>query len=158
MTNRGDTKVTKEEKNYISACDLLIKELGRIRNKLSRKVTVQQEKHKESINEILKYKSEEEILDAYGWGYITQAQYDYELKQFRLGEAALSEEIQTKETSALMLIQRFITDIEFGKAQAIFDAMSPEEQNEELKRGEAEEKARKKRAEEAKKEMEGVIL
>ncbi len=150
--------MTKEDKMYISACDLLIKEAGRIRDKLVRKVTAQQEKHRESITKILEYKSEEEILEAYGWGILNQTEYDDALKQYRLGEAALNEEIQTKETSALTLIRQFIQDLEFGKSQAIFDCLSPEEQIEELKRREAEEKARKKRAEEAKKEMEGVIL
>ncbi len=148
----------KEDKIYVSACDLLIKELGRIRDKLIRKVAAQQEKHRESITKILEYKSEEEILEAYGWDLITQAQCDYELKQFRRGQAALDEEIKTKETSALTLIQHLIHDIEFGKSQAIFDALSPEEQIKELNRREAEEKARKKRVEEAKKGMDGVVL
>ena len=93
-------------------------------------------KDKKSFLRFFLYKNVEEICDAYGYGYITDKQRRKYTELFEKGKEVLNEPLVNRDTAALNVLQRFIKQLEFEIRQDRFDALSPEEQTEEIKRSE----------------------
>lgn len=72
---------------------------------------------------------------------------------FEKGKEVLNEPLVNRDTAALNVLQRFIKQLEFEIRQDRFDALSPEEQAEEIKRSEESLKAWKEYKKEIKKKL-----
>ena len=103
------------------------------------------------------YRSEYEIQEAYGWEFITEAQYDRYLELFRKGKAALEDHEKTVNEITLSILEKMRGDIRTDQAQWEFEALTPEEQAAERKRAEESKKAWKKKIAELK-EKRGEIV
>lgn len=138
---------------HADGCEILLKECERIRTKFIKKIEKQEEKRQKEFSEIFLYKNVEEICDAYGYGYITDKQRRKYTELFEKGKEVLNEPLVNRDTAALNVLQRFIKQLEFEIRQDRFDALSPEEQAEEIKRSEESLKAWKKYKKEIKKKL-----
>ena len=81
-------------------------------------------------------KREAEIQDAYGWGFITEAQYHAYLDLFRRGREAIEDHPPTISEMALSIARKVIRDLETDKRECEFSALTPEQQVVELQRAE----------------------
>lgn len=137
----------------LRGCSIILEECERIRLKLKKRIAKQEEKRKAEFDEIFSYRSVDEICDAYGYGLITDNQRRKYIELFEKGKEALDEPLESKNTAALDILRRFIKQLRFEIEQDRFDALSPEEQAEEIRRSEESLKA----WEEHKKEVRKIL-
>ena len=71
------------------ACKKVEAELRRIADKYQRKIDREQAAREAEFEAAMQYRSEHEILDAYGWEIITEKQYEMYLDIFHRGRDAL---------------------------------------------------------------------
>lgn len=126
---------------HAAGCEILLNECEKIRLKLKKRIAKQEDKRKAEFAEIFSYRSVDEICDAYGYGYITDNQRRRYIELFEKGEDALSEPLESKESAALDVLLRFIKQLRFEIEQDRFDALSPEEQADEIRKAEQSAKA-----------------
>ena len=82
----------------------------------------------------LGYSSEDEIRDAYGWSFITEAQMERYIDIFRTGQAALEQHTPTCDELVHCILCRICREIEEEQREWKFAALSPREQAAELER------------------------
>lgn len=133
------------------ACDKVCKELRRIVDKLQRAVDREKAIRQKEFETVMQYASEDELHEDYGWDIITQQQYNCYLDMFREGEAALENAPPTVTETALKIARRILKDIDLESREWRFEALTPAEQQAELERAEASQKAWKAKIAEIKK-------
>ena len=138
---------------HAAGCEVLLSECERIYNKLKKRIARREEKRKAEFAEIFTYRSVDEICDAYGYGYITDNQRRKYIEIFEKGKEALEEPLESEDTAALDVLLRFMKQLRFEIEQDKFDALSPKEQAEEIRRSEE----RKKEWEDHKKEIKKIL-
>lgn len=121
---------------HADGCSILLEECERIQLKLKKRIAKQEEKRKAEFAEIFSYRSVDEICDVYGYGFITDNQRRKYIEIFEKGKDVLDEPIESKYTAALDVLFRFMQQLRFEIEQDRFDALSPEEQAEEIRRSE----------------------
>lgn len=121
---------------HADGCSFLLEECERVYSKLKKRIAKQEEKRKAEFAEIFSYRSVDEICDAYGYGYITDSQRRKYIEIFEKGQAALDEPLENKYTAALDVLLRIMKQLRFEIEQDRFDALSPEEQQAEIRRSE----------------------
>ena len=84
----------------------------------------------------MQYHSEAKIQDAYGWEFITEAQYHAYLDLFRRGRKAIEDHPPTISEMAFSIVRKVIRDLEADKREYEFSALTPEQQVVELQRAE----------------------
>lgn len=116
------------------ACSKVLKDLRRSAEKYKRKVEKEQEERKKEFETVMGYRSEEDIRDAYGWEFITEAQFDRYIEIFRKGEQALEEHTPTVNELTYQILCRMISAIDLEQREWRFSALSPAEQAAEVER------------------------
>lgn len=104
----------------------------------------------------MQYHSERELQDDFGWGFITEAQYDRYRLLFQQGQAAMEQLPPTKSELALRLVRRIMADIDADRREWEFSALSPEDQRAERARAEQSQKEWKRKVAELKRKR-GII-
>lgn len=128
-----------ESEGYLleaEACKKVIRELERLAAKLERKVALEKAKRQAEFEQVMTYRSEIEIQDDYGYGFLTERQYDHYLELFRAGSEALENHSPTVAEIAEKIVRRVIRDIYEDQREWQFSALSPEQQEAERKRAE----------------------
>ena len=92
----------------------------------------------------------------FGWGFITEAQYDRYRLLFQQGQAAMEQLPPTKSELALRLVRRIMADIDADRREWEFSALSPEDQRAERARAEQSQKEWKRKVAELKRKR-GII-
>lgn len=82
------------------------------------------------------YHSEYEIQNDYGYGFLTERQYEHYLDLFRAGSEALENHAPTANEIAVRIIRRVVRDIFEDQTEFQFSALSPEQQEAERRRAE----------------------
>jgi len=118
------------------ACELVCKELRRTAEKFQRAVTKEAADRQSEFETTMQYDSERQIQDDYGWGFITEKQYERYLDLFRHGQEALEKAPPTPKAVALRILHRILADIEEDRREWEFSALSPKEQQAERERAE----------------------
>lgn len=139
-----------------AACKKILKDLERLKEKYKRKVDQEQAKRQAEFEAVMKFHSEWEILEAYGWELITEKQYDRYLKLFRKGEAALEHQEPTCSELAHGILCRMAAGVERDIREWEFSALTPEQQQKERKCAEESQLAWKRKIAEIKKKR-GII-
>lgn len=116
------------------ACGKVLKDLRRSAEKYKRKVEKEQEDRKKEFETVMGYRNEEDIRDAYGWEFITEAQFDRYIEIFRKGEQALDEHTPTVNELTYQILCRMISAIDLEQREWRFSALSPAEQAAEVER------------------------
>lgn len=116
------------------ACALVLKDLEHIKTKLQRHIAKETAARQADFDAAMQYHSEAEIQEAYGWEFISEAQYYAYLEIFRLGKQALEEHSPTVSETALSIVGRIIRDLDADKREYEFSALTPEQQTAELLR------------------------
>ena len=117
-----------------NACDKVLKELERLIGKYQRKVEKETEKRQAEFETVMGYQSESDIQDAYGWEFITEAQYERYLEIFREGRDALEKHVPTVNERAFAILQNIRADVICERQNYRYEAMSPDELRAEIKR------------------------
>lgn len=118
------------------ACSLILKDLERISAKLQRRIDKEAAARQADFEAAMQYHSEAEIQDAYGWEFITEAQYHAYLNLFRRGRKAIEDHPPTISEMAFSIVRKVIRDLEADKREYEFSALTPEQQVVELQRAE----------------------
>ena len=133
-----------------AACTKVLGELCRIEAKYARTMEKESSVRQAEFEKVMQYHSEREIQDDFGWGFITEAQYDRYRLLFQQGQAAMEQLPPTKNELALGLVRRIMADIDADRREWEFSALSPEDQQAERARAEQEQKEWKRRIAELK--------
>lgn len=139
-----------------AACTKVLRDLHRIEAKFARAVEKEGDARQAEFKKVMQYRNEQEIQDDFGWGFITEAQYDRYLLLFQQGQAAMEHLHPTKNELAMRLVRRIIADIDRDRREWEFSALSPEDQQTELERAEQAKKAWKQKIAELKRKR-GII-
>ena len=107
------------------ACKKVEAELRRIADKYQRKIDREQAAREAEFEAAMQYRSEHEILDAYGWEFITEKQYELYLDIFRQGRDALENHAPTVNEAAHRILQRILSDIAAEQREWRFSALTP---------------------------------
>lgn len=107
------------------ACSLILKDLERISAKLQRRIDKEAAARQADFEAAMQYHSEAEIQDAYGWEFITEAQYHAYLDLFRRGREAIENHPPTISEMALAIMRKVIRDLESDKREYEFSALTP---------------------------------
>lgn len=111
-----------------AACVKVLGDLSRIEAKYARTVEKEGAVRQAEFEKVMQYHSEREIQDDFGWGFITEAQYDRYRLLFQQGQAAMEQLPPTKSELALRLVRRIMADIDADRREWEFSALSPEDQ------------------------------
>ena len=118
------------------ACASLEKDLTRLIEKYRKKVAKEQADRKAEFEEVMGYRSEAEIQEAYGWEFITEKQYDRYLEIFRKGKDALESYEKTVNELSLGILERIVASVDTDRREWEFCSLTPEEQAAERKKAE----------------------
>jgi len=132
------------------ACGLVLKELERLIDRYQRKVDKEADKRREEFEQVMGYRSESDIQDAYGWGYISKTQYERYVDLFQAGSAALEQHTPTVTERACAILRSIRVDVMGEQQDYRYGAMSPDELRAEIKRQQDAERAWKTRMDELK--------
>ena len=102
--------------------------LERLAEKYKRKVDREQAARKAEFEAVMQYSSEKDILDAYGWEFITEKQYDRYLELFREGQNALEHHAPTCSEIAYGILCRMAASVQRDIQEWEFCALTPEQQ------------------------------
>ena len=136
------------------ACKKVLKDLQRSAEKYKRKVEKEQADRRQEFETVMGYRNEEDIRDAYGWEFITEAQFDRYIEIFRNGEKALEQTAPSINELTYRILCRIISDIDMEQREWRFSALSPAQQREEIERAE---QAKKEWAEKIRKIREDLL-
>lgn len=84
-----------------AACTKVLEDLRRIEAKYARTVEKEGAVRQAEFEKVMQYHSERELQDDFGWGFITEAQYDRYRLLFQQGQAAMEQLPPTKSELAL---------------------------------------------------------
>ena len=113
----------KEQKLEINAIHYLVKRLKPLLNSLESNVAKEDDKRKKRFEELSEYKTYEDAHEAYGWGYITEAELRrIETQQWRV------DNIDTKARIALTALRRFVSRLNSDARSLEFELLPEEEQ------------------------------
>jgi hypothetical protein len=118
------------------ACELVCKELRRTADKFQRAVQKEAADRQSEFETTMQYDSERQIQDDYGWGFITEKQYERYMDLFHHGQEALEKAPPTPKALALRILHRILADIEEDRREWEFSALTPEQQIAERERAE----------------------
>lgn len=116
------------------ACKKVVAELSRIADKYQRKIDREQAARETEFEAAMQYRSENELLDAYGWEVITETQYELYLDLFRRGRKALENHAPTVNEAAHQILLRILSDIDAEQREWRFSALTPTQQTAEIER------------------------
>lgn len=116
------------------ACKKVEAELRRIADKYQRKIEREQTAREREFEVAMQYRSENELLDAYGWEFITEKQYELYLDLFRRGREALENHAPTVNEAAHRILLRILSDIAAEQREWCFSALTPAQQTAEIER------------------------
>lgn len=139
-----------------AACKKVVRELLSVADKLQRKVEREQKARQSELETVMEYASEMEIQDAYGYGCLTEEQYQRYLDLFHIGQDALDNHAPTVTEVSLRITRRILSDIHAEQQEWSFAALTPEEQQAEMERAEQSAQSWKKRIAEIKQQR-GLI-
>lgn len=122
-------------------CDLVCRNLRRIAEKYKKAVACEAAARQSEFESVMQYTSERQIQDDYGWGYLSETQYERYLEFFQRGQEALENVPPTPKAIAMHIVCRILSDIEADQREWEFSALSPEEQIKERERAEASKRA-----------------
>ena len=118
------------------ACKKVEAELRRLADKYQRKIDRERAARETEFEAAMQYRSENELLDAYGWEVITEKQYELYLDLFRRGREALENHAPTVNEAADRILLRILSDIAAEQREWRFSALTPAQQAAEIERAE----------------------
>ena len=116
------------------ACRKVLKDLQRSADKYKRKVEKERADRRQEFETVMGYRSEEDIRDAYGWEFITEARFDRYIEIYRNGEKALEQSPPSVNGLTYRILCRIISGIDAEQQEWRFSALLPAEQRAEIER------------------------
>lgn len=122
-------KEKKDLKIELKSRKLVLKKLETARRALEKTCKRIQNERACREAELSEYKNEDEIADAYGWGFMSEEEYDDLLTRFREGKEAIRNEKSSEEIAAEIL-SGWIRITEGDIESIRFDLLSDEKKEE----------------------------
>lgn len=124
-------KEKKDLKIELKSRQLVLKKLETARRALEKSCKRIQDERAVREAELSEYKNEDEIADAYGWGFMSEEEYDDLIARFREGKEAIRNEKSAEEIAAEIL-SGWIRITEGDIDSLKFDLL-PDEKKEEIR-------------------------
>lgn len=105
----------------------LLKRLVYPETQLERAVAKEKAQREQRIQELSRYNSEYEILEAYGWEMITEEEKDNLIDTFRKGEQYILE-TRTTTDAALKMLREFLSKLRYEYDSFSFECLPVKEQ------------------------------
>ena len=102
MTDK-EKKERKELRHEIRARELVIKKVENAHTRLKKQAENKLNERKQRVEELSLYRSEQDLLDAYGWGFITEEEYDRLREMREKGEDSILNDKSAEEYAAKIL-------------------------------------------------------
>lgn len=118
----------------LNAYAYLEKKLLGLRNQIQRTIDKQAKQAVDRATKLMEYKTEEEVLEAYGWGYITETEKRKLID--RLWGAEATAELPTKESMAMMELNSIIAKVNGMVREFEYELLTDEEKEQRQKRNE----------------------
>lgn len=125
----------KELKLEIKGRKIVVNKLETALKALNKKVDKMEKDRQNRKQTLLEYKDESELQDAYGWGFITEDEYDKLLEAMRKGVQTIDEETSPEEI-AKHIIQELLGRMRSDIYSFEYDLLPPEKQAEIMKKNE----------------------
>lgn len=135
MTDRKQEE-QKAIKLEIKARKELLRRLDHPQKLLRAATEKEAQKRKERIEKLTQYKSYQEAQDDYGWGFITEEEFDEVVRIMETGTEEIEKEITPVEVAEHILAE-FVGRLMHEIAGLEFDLLSPEEQLRVMERNDA---------------------
>lgn len=123
-----DAKEKLNIQTEIKARKIVVRRLATILTSLSKKVDVIKDDREKRKKQLGEYESERDLQDAYGWGFITEDEYDKLREAMRAGTAAIDDEV-TKEEIAFDIVAKWKALMLSDISSLEFELLPEEEQN-----------------------------
>lgn len=134
----------------------MLEDLRRIEAKYARTVEKECSVRQAEFEKVMQYHSERELQDDFGWGFITEAQYDRYRLLFQQGQAAMERCRRQRANWLCAWCACIMADIDADRREWEFSALSPEDQQAERARAEQSQKEWKRKIAELKRKR-GII-
>lgn len=122
---RANEQVIKQEKMEIKAAEYVKTRLLRIKELAQARRQKKADKIMERAAELSEYKTEDEALEAYGWGFITQSEYESICDKFAgAEEKGMADDV---DLYVINWINSFIEQLNGQISLSKFELMTPEE-------------------------------
>jgi len=125
----------KELKLEIKGRKIVVNKLETALKALNKKVDKIEKDRQNRKETLLEYKDESELQDAYGWGFITEDEYDKLIEAMRKGVQTIDEETSPEEI-AKHIIQEWLGRMRSDIYSFEYDLLPPEKQAEIMKKNE----------------------
>lgn len=102
MTDK-EKKERKELRHEIRARELVIKKVENAHTRLKKQAENKLNERKKRVEELSMYESEQDLLDAYGWGFITEEEYDRLREMREKGNDSILNDKSAEEYAAKIL-------------------------------------------------------
>ena len=127
MTDK-EKKERAELRHEIRARKLVIKKVENVHSRLKKQAENKFNERKKRVDEISIYESERDLLDAYGWGLITEEEYDKIRILREKGEGSLLNDKSAEEYAA-QILGEFIVHLKHDISSLEFELLPEKEQN-----------------------------
>lgn len=128
MLTDKEKEYRKELRHEIRARELVIKKVENAHSRLKKQAENKFNERKKRVEEISIYESERDLLDAYGWGLITEEEYDKIRILREKGEDSLLNDKSAEEYAAKILGE-FIIHLKHEISSLKFELLPEKEQN-----------------------------
>ena len=118
------------------ACKKVEAELRRLADKYQRKIDRERAARETELEAAMQYRTENELLDAYGREAITEKQYENYLDISRRGRDPLENHAPTVNEAVHRILLRILSDIAAEQREWRFSALTPAQQAAEIERAE----------------------
>lgn len=92
-----DKKERNDLKLELAARKMVLKKIESAKRSFSGRIAKVKEDRQNRKDALSEYKNEDEILDAYGWGFITEEEYDRLREEFEKGQESIDNEVSSVE-------------------------------------------------------------
>lgn len=118
----------KELRHEIRARELVIKKVENAHTRLKKQAENKLNGRKKRVEELSMYESEQDLLDAYGWGFITEEEYDRLREMREKGEDSILND-KSAEEYAVKILGEFIMRLNHEISSLKFELLPEKEQN-----------------------------
>ena len=127
MTDK-EKKERKELRSEIRAREIVIKKVENAHTRLKKQAENKLNERKKRVEELSLYESERDLLDAYGWGIITEEEYDRLREMREKGEYSILNDKSAEEYAAKILGE-FIMRLNHDISSLKFELLPEKEKN-----------------------------
>lgn len=128
MLTDKEKKAREELRHEIRARKLVIKKIENAHNRLKKQAENKLNERKQKVENLSVYRDERDLLDAYGWGFITEEEYNKIRLMLEEGKDSILNDKSAEEYAA-QILGEFIIRLKHDISSLEFELLPEKEQN-----------------------------